>query len=70
MPVEGKRNLLFLDKQPAISLPKGWVQFWKLQKKQSLPIVYNGILIVIPPTHPNIERIEQKIRKFLLEEDV
>lgn len=70
MPVEEKRSLLILDKQPAMSLPKGWVKFWKLQKKQALPIVYNSVLIVIPPTHPNKERIEQRIREFFLEGDV
>ena len=66
MAVIEKRNLIMLDKQPVISLPRGWVEFWKLQKKQPLQIMYNSIFIIIPPNHPNREAIEKRIRNILI----
>jgi hypothetical protein len=55
-----------LDKQPVVSLPRGWVKFWNLQKKQSLKIMYNSIFIIIPPNHPDIKNIEKQIREMLI----
>lgn len=67
MPIEVTRRLIYMGKQPVISLPRGWVAYWKLQKKQPLQILYNSVIIIIPPNHPNKEYIELRIRDFLTE---
>lgn len=69
MPVEVSRKMIMLDKQPVISLPRGWVDFWKLKKDEPLPIFYNSILVVIPPTHPNREKLENRIRNLLIDNE-
>lgn len=69
MALELKRNLIMLDKQPVISLPRGWVEFWKLHKKQSLKIMCNSILIIIPPNHPDIRNIENRVKNLLVYEN-
>jgi hypothetical protein len=66
MPVKVNRKMIMLDKQPVISLPRGWVDFWNLKKEEPLPIFYNSILIIIPPTHPKREVLEERIRNFLI----
>jgi len=69
MPVEVNRKMIMLDKQPVISLPRGWVDFWKLDKEKPLHVFYNSILIVIPNTHPDLKNLEQRIRKLLIENE-
>ena len=61
------RKLIYMGKQPVISLPRGWVTYYKLQKKQTLQVLYNSIIIIVPSNHPNKEHIEQRIRDFLTE---
>ncbi len=50
-----------------ISLPRGWVRFWNLKKAQSLSILYDSVLIVIPSSHPNKDYVEKIIKNIFLE---
>jgi len=66
MPSEIDRKLIMLDTQPVMSLPSDWVRFWKMKKGDVIPILYDSILVVIPPTHPNKKKIEERIREVLI----
>ena len=66
MPSEKNRKLIMLDTQPVISLPSDWVKFWKMKKGDIIPIFYDSILVVIPPTYPNKVTIEEKVKEFLI----
>jgi len=70
MTVKEERKIIILGKQPMVSLPRGWVKFWKLQKAQPLKILYDSVFIVIPPSHPNKELIEKKLTRFFLKGDI
>lgn len=66
MPVKEERNLILLDTQPMVSLPKGWAKFWKLEKGDKLLILYDSFFAVIPSTHPDKQKLEDKIREALI----
>lgn len=66
MPVKEERNLILLGTQPMVSLPKGWTNFWELQKGDKLLIIYDSFFAVIPPTHPDRQKLEEKIRETLI----
>ena len=66
MPAKKERKIIMLRNQPVISLPIEWARFWKLKKGDSVPVFYDSVLVVIPPTHPDKEKIEQKVRRFLI----
>lgn len=69
MPAETSHNLIWLGRQPVVSLPRSWVKFWRLKKQEPLPIFYNSILVIIPPTHPHREKLESRIRNLLIENE-
>ncbi len=66
MPSEKNRKLIMLNTQPMISLPSDWVKFWKMKKGDIIPIFYDSILVVIPPTYPDKGGIEEKVKEFLI----
>lgn len=69
MPIEEQRSLIEVgskNRSSAITLPAAWVRFWKLKKKQRLDVIANGVLIVIPPNHPEREMVKEKIRSVLI----
>lgn len=72
MPSEETRSLIEIGskkRSAAITLPKGWIKFWKLRVKEKVPLIYDGVLVVIPPSHPDKKDIEGKIRSFLLKNE-
>lgn len=60
MPVKDERNPILLNTQPVITLPSGWVKFWKIKKKVHLSIIYDSILVVMPLDLPNRKQLEKK----------
>ncbi|HDH45388.1 MAG TPA: hypothetical protein ENG66_08440 [Thermococcus sp.] len=70
MPSKETRSLVEIgskNRSGAITLPKPWLDFWKMKKKAKISIVYDSILVVIPPGYPDKEGIEEKVKDFLLE---
>lgn len=66
MPSIEKRSLIQLGKNLIITLPCGWTKFWNMSKGEKVQILYESVLIVIPPACPNKEELEKKIRTFLM----
>jgi len=67
MPIEDKRTLILLGNQPIITLPKGWVKFWQIEKKQPIQVIYDSILVIIPPNHPKGKELEKRVRRALFD---
>jgi len=66
MPSEETRKILRLGsryKSSAVTLPKGWIEYGKMEPGEEVRLLYDGILVVIPP-RANPE-IEQRVRDFL-----
>ena len=69
MPFEEQRSLLEIggkDRSSAITLPAGWVRFWKLKKGQKLDIIVDRIVVIIPPTHPELDELKDRIRGVVI----
>ena len=51
----------------AITLPKPWMKFWRLKKRDKMLLLYNGVVVIIPPSHPNEKCMVERTRRFLME---
>jgi len=51
----------------AITIPRGWAEFWSMKKGSRIPVFYDSILVVLPPNHPKRKELEKRIRQFLIE---
>ena len=66
MPSKDIRRLMPMGNSLVITLPKVWLNFWQLKKGEKLEIIYDGVLIIIPPNHPKKKEIRKKIKEALL----
>ena len=69
MPIEEQRSLIEVGgkhRSSAITLPASWVRFWRLRKGQKLDVFADGALVIVPPNHPERDKIIEKIRSVLV----
>jgi len=72
MPAQTKRKVFFVGKtnnkegSAVISLPKDYVRYHKLTEGKEVIILYDNILVVIPP-ETNIPQEKMELIKQLLE---
>jgi len=66
MPSISKRHIIPNGNSLVIVIPKDWLRFWGLQKGDKVDIIYNGVMVVIPPNHPKKEKIKEKMKEVLL----
>ena len=66
MPSNCRRNLIKLDTNLAITLPKNWTTFFNMKKGEQLDIIYDSVLIVFPPRHPKLNELRKKMKKVIL----
>ena len=71
MGIENERTLFEVGgRRPrtlAISLPIAWVRYWGLHKGQTVLVISDGILVVVPPGHQNQKEIIAKVKRGLLD---
>lgn len=66
MALQGERSLILLQKNLVITIPKAWSDFWDLKKGEKVQILYNGILIIVPPKYPQKGKLKKSfIRGFV-----
>jgi len=67
MPSRSNRKLIALGANLCLTLPKQWTDFWEMKKGETITILCNGILVAIPPTCPDRDKMERKARRVLNE---
>ncbi|MFQ6076930.1 MAG: hypothetical protein ACE5Z5_12520 [Candidatus Bathyarchaeia archaeon] len=69
MPIKDTRSLIEVGgerRSLAMTLPYGWVKFWDLEKGLKTPVLYDSVLVIIPPNHPRRKEIEEQVREILI----
>ena len=66
MPQKTERSLMKMGSNLIITLPKGWTDFWGIEKGEKVEVISDGILLVIPPTCPKKAKIKEKLMEVLL----
>jgi len=69
MPFETSRIIQEVGSNKAsynITLPKEWARFWQLKKGKKILMLYDSILVLIPPGLPETGDKKNQIRQFLI----
>lgn len=65
MGVKENRSLIRLCNTLVVTLPKGWTEFWGMEKGDKVQTMYNSIFVIIPLAHPRRDEIAERVKEFL-----